>query len=153
MVYGIEVAKFMRRTRISSVWTRQTAVLNCISSVSLECMSCSYGECRSVSYGVMKIRKLVTIVQKCKMGGCEKHYLLMTWAVPIHSKIGTKKAPKRGKWVVCLSRFACNPAQKEHLLPKRRFGCTRIYKLRLKNGFSSMIEKRPSSMPRAVFFK
>ena len=29
----------------------------------------------------------------------------------------------------------------------------RIYKLRLKNGFSAMIEKRPSSMPRAVFFE
>ena len=28
-----------------------------------------------------------------------------------------------------------------------------IYKLRLKNGFSSMIEKQPSGMPRAVFFK
>ena len=153
MVYGIEVAKFMRQTRISSVWTRETAVLNCIASVLLECMSCSDGECRSVAYGVMKIRKLVTIVQKCKMGGCEKHSLSMTWEAPIHSKTRSNKAPKRGKWVVCLSRFTCDPARKEHLLLKRWIGCMRIYKLRLKNGFSSMIEKLPPGMLTAVFFK
>ena len=41
------------------------------------------------------------------MGGCEHHYLSMTWAVPITSKNRSNKAPKRGKWVVCLSRFAC----------------------------------------------
>ena len=86
MVYGIEVVKVGRRIRISSVWTRQGVVLNCRASVLLECMSCSDGECRSVAYGVMKIRKLVTIVQKCKMSGCEKQYLSMTWEAPIHSK-------------------------------------------------------------------
>ena len=68
-------------------------------------------------------------------------------------QIGSKKAPKRGKWVVCSSRFACNPAQKEHLLLKRWIECTQIYKLRLKNCASSMIEKRPSGMHWAVFFE
>ena len=87
------------------------------------------------------------------MGGYEHHYLSMTWAVPIHSKIDLNKAPKRGKWVVCLSRFACDPARKEHLLLKRWIVCTRIKKLRLKNGFLLMIEKCPSGMPRGVFFE
>ena len=97
MVYGVKVAKFGQRIGISSVWTRQTVVLDCRVSVSLECMSSPDGECRSVSYGVIKIRKSVPIVQKCKMGGCKHHYLLMTWAAPIHSKIGLNKPPKRGK--------------------------------------------------------
>ena len=109
----------MRQTQLSSVWTRETAVLNFIARVSLECMSWSDGECRSVSYGVMNIRKLVTIVQKCKMGGCEHHYLSMTWAAPIHSKIGMNKAPKRGKWVVHLSWFACEPARKDYFPPEK----------------------------------
>ena len=122
-------------------------------SVSLECTSSPDGVCRSVLYGVMKIQKSVAIVRKCKMGGCEHHYLAMTWAAPIHSKIGWNKAPQRGKWVVCSSQFACDPAQKKHLLLKKWIGCMRIYKLRLKNGFSSMIEKWPSGMPRAVFFE
>ena len=78
MVYGIEVAKVGRRIGISSVWTRQTVVLNCRASVSLEYMSFLDGECRSVSYGFMKIRKSVAIVRKCKMGGYEHHYLSMT---------------------------------------------------------------------------
>ena len=97
MVYGIEVAKFGRRIGISSVWTCQTVVLDCRAIVSLECMSSPDGECRSLSYGVMNIWKLVAIVRKCKMGGCEHHYLAMTWAAPIHSKIGSNKPPKRGE--------------------------------------------------------
>ena len=153
MVYGIEVAKVGRWIRIISVWNFQTAVLNCRASISLECMSSPDGGCRSVLYGVMKIRKSVAIVWRWKMGGCEHLYLSMTWAAPITSKIGSNKAPKRGKWVVCLSRFACDPARKEHLLLKRWIGCTRIYKLRLKNGFSSMIKKGLSGMPSAVFFE
>ena len=101
MVYGIEAAKVGRRTRISSVWTRETAVLNCRVSVSLEWMSSLDGECRSVLYRVRQIRKLVAIVRKCKTGGCEHHYLLMTWAAPIHSKIRSNKSPKRGNgWFV-----------------------------------------------------
>ena len=142
-VYGIEAAKVRQWIRNSSVWTLHTAVLNCRTSVSLECTSSPDGECRSVSFGVMKIRKSVVIMRKCKMGGCEDHYLSMTWAARIHSWIGSNKAPKRGKWVVCLSRFACNPEQNEHILLKRWIGCTRIYKLRLKNSISSMIEKTP----------
>ena len=31
------------------------------------------------------------------MGGCEHHYLAMTWAAFIHSKIGLNKTPTRGK--------------------------------------------------------
>ena len=153
MVYGIEVAKFGWRIWISSEWTRQTAVLNCRASVSIECMSSPDGKCRSVLYGVMKIKKSVAIVRKCKMGGCENHYLSMTWAAPIHSKIGSNKAPNRRKWVVCSSRFARDPERKEHLFLIRWIGCTWIYKLRLKNGFSSMIEKLPSGMPGAVFYE
>ena len=153
MVYGIEVAKVRRRIGISSVWTRQTVVLNFRASVLLECTSSPYGECRSVSYGVMKIRKLVAIVRKCKIGGCDHHYLSTTWAAPIHSKIVSNKPPKREKWVVCSSRFAWDPARKERLLLKWWIGCTRIFKLRLENGISSMIKKRPSGMPRAVFFE
>ena len=60
---------------ISSVWTLQTAILNCRANLLLVCMSSPDGECRSVSYGVMKIWELVAIVPKCKMGGCEHHYL------------------------------------------------------------------------------
>ena len=118
MVYGIEVAKVGRRIRISSVWIHHTAVFNCRVSVSLECMISLDGGCRSVSYGIMKIRKSVAIVRKCKMGGCEHHYLAMTWAAPIHSKIGSNKPPKRGKWVVCSDLFAWDIARKEHILLK-----------------------------------
>ena len=78
MVYGIEVAKFGRRIQISSVWTLQTAGLNCRASVLLECMSFPDGECRNALYGVMNIQKSVVIVPKCKMGSCEHHYLSMT---------------------------------------------------------------------------
>ena len=106
MVYGIEVAKVGRRIRISSVWNCQTVILNCRASVLLECMSSPDGECRSVSYGFTNIRKSFAIVRKCKIGGCEHHYLSMTWAAPIHSKIGSNKPPKSGKWVVCSSWFA-----------------------------------------------
>ena len=119
MVYGIEVAKVGRRIQTSSVWTRQTAVLNFRASVLIECMRSPDGKCRSVLYGVRKIRKLVAILRKCKTGDCDHHYLLMTWAAPIHSKIRSNKASKSGKVVVCLSRFACNPAREEHLLLKR----------------------------------
>ena len=126
------VSKFGRRIRISSVCTRQTVVLNCRASVLLECMSSPDGECRSVSYGVMNISKLVAIVQKCKMGGCEHHYLSIAWAAPIHSKISLNEPPKMGELVVCLSRFAWDPAQKEHLLLIWWIGCTWICKLRLK---------------------
>ena len=84
MVYGIEVAKVWRRIGIISLWTHQTVVLNCRASVLLECMSSPDGECRSVLYGVMIIRKEVAIVRRCKMGGCEHHYLSMTCAAPIH---------------------------------------------------------------------
>ena len=153
MVYGIEVAKFGKRIRISSVWNLQKVVLNCRAIVLLECMSYPDGEFRSVLYGVMKIRKSVVIVRKCKMGGCKNNYLAMTWAAPIHLKIGSNKPPQRGIWVVCSSRFSWDPSMNEHLLLKWWIGCTRICKLRLKNGFSSMIEKRPSGMPRAVFFE
>ena len=59
-------------------------------------MSLPDGGCRSVSYGVMNIRKSVAIVRKCKMGSCENHYLTMTWAAPIHSKIVSNKPPKGG---------------------------------------------------------
>ena len=104
-VYGIEVTKFGRWIRIISVWNFQTAVFNCRASVSLECMRSPDGGCRSVSYGVMKIRKTVAIVWRWKMGGCEHHYLSMTWVAPITSKLGSNKAPKRGKWVVCFSRL------------------------------------------------
>ena len=153
MVYGIYVAKVGRRIRISSIWTRQTVVLNFRASVSLECMSSPDGECRSVSYGVMNIRKSVAIVRKCKMGGCEYLYLAMTWATPIHSKIGLNKPPKRRKWVFFSIRFAQDPARNENILLKLWIRCTRICKLRLKNGFSSIIEKRPSNIPRSVFFE
>ena len=132
MVYGIEVVKVRRRIGISSVWTRQTVVLNFRASVLLECTSSPYGECRSVSYGVMKIRKLVAIVRKCKMGGCDHHYLSMTWAAPIHSKIVSNKPPKREKWVVCSSRFAWYQARKEKLLHKWWIVCTRICELKSK---------------------
>ena len=118
MVYGIEVPAVGQQIGISSVWNRQTVVLNCRASVSLECMSSRDGECRSVLYGVTKIRKLVAILWKCKMGGCEHNYLSMSWAAPIHSKIGSNKSLKRGKWVVCSSRFAWEPARKEHLFLK-----------------------------------
>ena len=84
MVYGIEVAKVRQRMGISSVWTCQTVVLNCREIVLLECMSLPDVECRSVSYIVTQIRKSVAIVRKCKKGGCENHYLAITWAVPIH---------------------------------------------------------------------
>ena len=97
MVYEIEVTEFGRQIRIISVSTRQTVVLNCRESVLLECMSSPNGGGVNISYGVMKIRKLVAIVRKCKMGGCEHHYLAITWAAPIHSKIGLIKPPKRGK--------------------------------------------------------
>ena len=118
MVYGMEVAKFGRRFGIGSVWTHQTVVFNCRASVLLECMSSPDGEYRSVLYGVMKIRKSVAIVRKCKMGGCEHHYLLMTWAMPIHSKIGSNKPTQRWKWVDCSSLFVWDPERKEHLLLK-----------------------------------
>ena len=147
MVYGIKVAKVGRRIRISSVWTRQTVILNCRASLSLECMSSPDGECRSVSYGFMKIRKSVAIVRKCKMGGCEHQYLVITWVGPIHSKISSKKTHKRGNWVVCSSRLAWDPEQKEHLLLKWWIGCTRIYKLRLEIGFSSIIKNARLECP------
>ena len=70
--------------------------LNCGMSVSLEFMILPDGKCRSVSYGVMKIQISVAIVRKFKMGGCEHHYLTMTWAAPIHSKIGSKKSTQKG---------------------------------------------------------
>ena len=38
------------------------------------------------------------------------------------------------------------------VIPYKWIGCTQICILRLKNVISSMIEKRPSGMPRAVFF-
>ena len=57
MVYWIEVVKVGRRIGISSLWTRQTVVLNFIASALLECMSLPDGECRSVSYEVMIIRE------------------------------------------------------------------------------------------------
>ena len=87
------------------------------------------------------------------MGSCEHHYLTMTWAAPVHSKTSSNKPPKRGKLMVCSSQFAWDPAQKEQLLLKWRIECTRICKLRLKNGISSMTAKRPSGMPRAIFFE
>ena len=132
MVYGIEVTKAGRRIVISSVWTRQKVVLNFRESVSLECISSPDGECRSLSYGFTKIRKSVAIVRKCKMGGYVHHYLAITWAAPIHSKIGSNKPPKRGKWVVCSVWLAWDPAHKEHLILKWWIGCTRICKLRSK---------------------
>ena len=87
MLYGIEVTKVGRRIGISSLFTLQAFVLNCGASLLLECMISPDGECRSVLYGVMKIRKSVAIVRKCKMGGCEHHYLAITCEAPIHSKI------------------------------------------------------------------
>ena len=96
MVYVIEVAKFGQWIGISSIWNCQTVVLNCRAIVLRECMSSPGGDCRSILYGVMKIRKLVVIVWKCKMGGCEHPYLAMIWSAPIHLKIGSNKPPKRG---------------------------------------------------------
>ena len=81
-------------------------------------MSSPDGECRSVSRGFINIRKSVDIVRKCKMGGGENHYLAITWAAPIHSKIGSNKPPKRRKLLVCSSRLAWDPERKEHLLLK-----------------------------------
>ena len=79
MVYGIKVAKVGRRIIIIIIWNHHTVVLNCRVNVSRECMSSPDGEGISLSYGVMKIRKSVAIVWKCKMGGCEHHYLAITW--------------------------------------------------------------------------
>ena len=45
----------------------------------------------------MKILKSVVNMRKCKMGGCNHHYLSMTWAAPIHSKIVSNKAPREGE--------------------------------------------------------
>ena len=114
-------------------------------------MSSPDGECRSVSNGVMNIRKSVVIMRKCKMGGCENHYLSMTWAAPIHSRICSNKAPQKGKWMVCLSRFACDPARKEHLFLKRWIGRTWIYKLRLKTASHRWLKNARLACPRQFF--
>ena len=133
VVYGIEVAKVGRWIGISSVWNFQTAVLNWRASVLLECTSFPDGECRSVSYGVMKIRKSVAIVWKCKMGSCEHNYLAMTWAAPIHSKNVSNKPPKRDFYVIQHGRSTSSWNDKLDARGFENWGCKTASRLWLKN--------------------
>ena len=99
----------------------------------------------------MKIRKSVAIVRNWKMGGCEHHFLAMTWAAPIHSKTGSNKPLKRGKWVVCLIRFAWDTEKKEHLLLKYWIICTQICKLRLKMASRQLLKNTRLACPGQYF--
>ena len=114
-------------------------------------MSLPDGECRSVSYGVMKIWKLVVIVRKCKMGGCENHYLVITWAAPNPFKNWFEQTTQKGGKGVFFEPIGVGSSMGVASPPEMINWMHTDLKIEVKNGFSSMIEKRPSGMPRAVF--
>ena len=85
------------------------------------------------------------------MGGCEHRYLAMTWAAPIHSKIGSKTTQKGGMGGLLRNIFMGSST--EGVSPSEMMNWMYAgFKIEVKNSISSMIEKRPSDMPRAVFF-